>query len=116
MSTLQQRYWQAYRHACRRGYEVATGSEGWAEALYLYDKTVRSEMEAFEKLEAMRKPVPNQTQIDGAAAAILRGQTPSEAALQNILERTKYAADDIEDANAAIDDVRLWAKDALGGR
>ena len=82
MTTIHQRYWQAIRAAHRAGARAAAeakpsqftvGAASERDQLEAYEKAWRREIWAFGQLEAMRRPLPNQAQIDVQSVTALRG-------------------------------------------
>ena len=73
MTTYHERYWQAVRHGHTHACTAADAkfdrqSRAWAEE---YERIRTREMDSFQKLEAMRRPLPNQAEIDAASVATL---------------------------------------------
>jgi len=81
MST-HERYWAAVRHANRLAIDVADKldpsrlTREWGET---YERIWTRELGAFRSLEALRRPLPNQAEIDKRSAEILTQKpTPDE--------------------------------------
>lgn len=74
MSTMMSRYIQAHQHAmsmAEKAYHSTHTSQG--DKWLAYSQTYNREMTAFYQLEAMRRPLANQSEIDAESAALLRG-------------------------------------------
>jgi len=85
MSTYDERFMQADRHArikADAAYDLGRNNE---EKASLYYSVYSTEMNAFKQLEAMRKPLPNQVDVDALAARILTEQNPWNAAFRDAL-------------------------------